>query len=47
MNGKIIALRQNYKHHCQIVKDLVARAKKSYYLNKSVTAEIIKNNYLI
>ena len=29
-----IPLRQSYKHQCEVVKDLVGKAKKSYYLNE-------------
>ena len=29
-----IPLRQSYKHQCEVVKDLVGKAKKSYYLKE-------------
>ena len=32
--GNTIPLRQSYKHQCEVVKDLVGKAKKSYYLKE-------------
>ena len=33
--GNTILLRQSYKHQCEVVKDLVEKAKKSYYLKEN------------